>query len=66
MGGDAVFAGTRIPVDTLFRFIVDGATLDEFLTSYPDITRDQAIAVLRLAHRTLITSTGKNELEAAE
>jgi len=65
-GGATVFTGTRIPLDALFRFIVDGATLDEFLTSYPDITREQAITVLSLAHRALAASPGMDSLEAAE
>jgi uncharacterized protein (DUF433 family) len=39
MAGAPVFAGTRIPVKTLFEFLEDGAPLDEFLTSFPDVTR---------------------------
>ena len=29
--GAAVFAGTRVPVDTLFEYLEAGDTLDEFL-----------------------------------
>lgn len=56
MSGQPVFAGTRIPVRILFEFLEDGAPLGEFLTSYPDITREHAIAVLELAREFVLTS----------
>lgn len=59
MGGTPVFAGTRVPVQTLFEFIEDGASLDEFLTSYPNVTREHAIAVLELARKTAIAAATK-------
>jgi uncharacterized protein (DUF433 family) len=65
MGGAPVFAGTRIPVRLLFEFLEDGAPLDEFLTSYPDVTREHAVAVLRTATAALIISTmGQEPYEA--
>ena len=54
MGGTPVFAGTRVPVQTLFDFIEDGAPLSEFLTSFPNVSREHAIAVLELAKNTAI------------
>ena len=45
--GAAVFAGTRVPVDTLFEYLETGETLDEF----PTVTRDQAIAVLEMSRQ---------------
>lgn len=59
MAGTPVFAGTRIPVKILFDFLEDGATLDEFLTSYPDITRQHAVAVLELAKTSAIACSNK-------
>lgn len=44
--GARVFAGTRVPVDTLFEYLESGETLDEFLMQFPTVTRDQAVAVL--------------------
>lgn len=44
--GARVFAGTRVPVDTLFEYLGSGETLDEFLRQFPTVTRDQAVAVL--------------------
>jgi uncharacterized protein (DUF433 family) len=47
--GAAVFAGTRVPVDTLFEYLETGETLDEFLRQFPTVTRQQAIAVLEMS-----------------
>ena len=49
--GAAVFAGTRVPVETLFDYLEAGETLDEFLRQFPSVTREQAIAVLEAAKR---------------
>jgi uncharacterized protein (DUF433 family) len=47
--GAAVFAGTRVPVDTLFEYLEAGETLEEFLKQFPTVTRSQALAVLEEA-----------------
>jgi uncharacterized protein (DUF433 family) len=44
-----VFAGTRVPVETLFDYLEAGETLDAFLTQFPTVTREQALAVLEEA-----------------
>jgi len=49
--GATVFAGTRVPVDTLFEYLEAGDTLDEFLRQFPTVTRKQAVAVLEVAKR---------------
>lgn len=49
--GAAVFAGTRVPVETLFDYLEAGDTLDEFLRQFPTVTREQAVAVLEAAKR---------------
>ena len=46
LGGRPVFAGTRVPVATLFEYLADGLSLDYFLESFPTVTRDLAVAVL--------------------
>lgn len=46
MSGEPVFAGTRVPVRTLFDWLTDACTLDEFLDNFPSVTREQAIAFL--------------------
>jgi uncharacterized protein (DUF433 family) len=49
--GATVFAGTRVPVDTLFEYLEAGDTLDEFLHQFPTVTRKQAVAVLETARQ---------------
>jgi uncharacterized protein (DUF433 family) len=47
LGGTPVFAGTRVPVATLFEYLADNLSLDYFLESFPSVAREQALAVLR-------------------
>ena len=49
MGGTPVFAGTRVPIQTLLDFIEAGDRLDDFLDQFPTVTREKAIAFLELA-----------------
>jgi uncharacterized protein (DUF433 family) len=46
MHGTPVFRGTRVPVQTLFDYIENGESLDEFLEGFPTISRDLAVQVL--------------------
>ena len=48
---ESSFAGTRVPVDTLFEYLESGETLDEFLHQFPTVTRDQAVAVLEMSRQ---------------
>lgn len=49
MSGTPCFAGTRVPVRTLFDVLADGGTVDEFLHGFPTVERSQVQAVLELA-----------------
>ena len=51
MGGAAVFAGTRVPVETLFDYLEAGDSIDEFLEGFPSVSRGQVLALLQ--HATL-------------
>ncbi len=53
MVGTPVFAGTRVPVYTLFSYLGHGS-LDEFLEEFQTVTREQALEVLSLAEETLL------------
>ena len=46
LGGTPVFAGTRVPVQTLFDYLEAGDSLDEFLDDFPAVSRAHAIKVL--------------------
>jgi uncharacterized protein (DUF433 family) len=49
LGGTPVFVGTRVPVKSLYDYLEAGDSLDEFLDSFPSVTREQAVAALELA-----------------
>jgi uncharacterized protein (DUF433 family) len=51
LGGTPVFVGTRVPVKSLYDYLEAGDSLDEFLDSFPSVTREQAIAALELARK---------------
>ena len=46
LGGTPVFAGTRVPVQTLFDYLEEGDTLDEFLDDFPAVSKEHAVKVL--------------------
>jgi len=49
MGGTPVFAGTRVPIQALLDYIEGGQTLDLFLSDFPTVTRELAVAFLESA-----------------
>lgn len=51
LGGQTVFKGTRVPVETLFDHLEAGITLDDFLADFPTVTKQQAIALLDWASK---------------
>lgn len=54
LGGTPVFAGTRVPVQTLLDYLEGGDSLDTFLDHFPSVPRERAVAVLELAKQMLI------------
>ena len=54
MSGKPVFAGTRVPVDPLINYLLDGNTLDEFLDDFPTVKKKHAVRVLEHANRSLL------------
>jgi uncharacterized protein (DUF433 family) len=46
LGGTPVFKGTRVPARTVFDYLADGCTLDEFLDDFPTVMRSDAVKVL--------------------
>ncbi|MCF6200286.1 MAG: DUF433 domain-containing protein [Hyphomicrobiaceae bacterium] len=50
MSGAPVFTGTRVPVKNLFDYLEAGDPLDDFLAQFPDVSREHAIAVLKMAN----------------
>jgi uncharacterized protein (DUF433 family) len=57
MGGTPVFAGTRVPVQTLLDYIEGGETIDDFLGGFPSVTRGQVIRFLEEAKDRLVAAS---------
>jgi uncharacterized protein (DUF433 family) len=49
MHGEPCFKGTRVPVQSLFDHLRCGDPLVDFLAGFPDVSREQAVAVIDLA-----------------
>ena len=47
MHGTLVFAGTRVPVESLIQHLAEGDSLDTFLSDFPTVSREQVVAYLR-------------------
>ena len=54
LSGTPVFAGTRVPVQTLFDWL-ETETMDEFLENFPSVQRVQAVSVLKSANASLMS-----------
>jgi uncharacterized protein (DUF433 family) len=54
MGGTPVFAGTRVPVQTLLDYLKAGESINDFLDGFPTVTREQVIALLEEAGKQLV------------
>jgi uncharacterized protein (DUF433 family) len=54
LGGTPVFAGTRVPVQTLLDYLKGGDSIDEFLEGFPTVTREQVITFLEEAEEQIV------------
>jgi uncharacterized protein (DUF433 family) len=54
LGGVPVFKGTRVPVKTLFEYLENDYSLEEFLECFPSVTRDLACQVLQSSEQALL------------
>jgi uncharacterized protein (DUF433 family) len=54
MGGTPVFAGTRVPAQTLLDYLKAGESINDFLDGFPTVTREQVIALLEEAGKQVI------------
>ena len=53
MSGAPVFAGTRVPVQSLIDYLAGGHPLEEFLEDFPTVRREQALELLRKVKESL-------------
>ena len=54
LGGTPVFKGTRVPVKTLFDYLENNYSLEEFLECFPSVTREMARQVLERSEAVLL------------
>lgn len=47
LSGAIRFVNTRVPVQVFLDTLLDGSALDDFLSGFPNVTREQAEAVIR-------------------
>ena len=52
--GVPVFKGTRVAVKTLFDYLEE-SSLEEFLSGYPSVSKEQAEAVIEMAAAKLLS-----------
>jgi uncharacterized protein (DUF433 family) len=64
LGGQPVFKGTRVPVESLFDHLEAGISLNDFLEDFPSVSKAQAIALLDAANK-LMTSKNIAQLYEA-
>ncbi|MBD2701317.1 DUF433 domain-containing protein [Spirosoma sp. BT702] len=65
MGGTPVFKETRVPIQSLFDHLELGITVDDFLDDFPTVSKEQVLAVLKIAERLLTAPNLNSVYEAA-
>jgi uncharacterized protein (DUF433 family) len=53
LSGTPVFAGTRVPVQTIIDYLAGGHSRNEFLDDFPTVQREQALELLEQIKRQL-------------
>lgn len=54
LSGTPVFAGTRVPAESLFDYLKRGRSIDYFLEQFPTVKREQVEALLDQAKTTTL------------
>jgi uncharacterized protein (DUF433 family) len=55
LGGEPVFVGTRMPIQSLFDHLEAGESIGEFLEGFPSVRREQVIALLNESKRKILS-----------
>jgi uncharacterized protein (DUF433 family) len=55
LGGIPVFKGTRVPVKTLFEYLENDYSLEQFLECFPSVSRELACKVLERSEQALLS-----------
>ena len=54
LGGVPVFKGTRVPVKSLFEYLENNYSLEEFVECFPSVSSDLARQVLECSEQALL------------
>ncbi len=65
LGGQAIFKGIRVPVETIFNYLESGGSLELLLSEFPSLRREQALSVLEIASKMVRNSNFIQFYEAA-
>jgi len=60
--GTPCFAGTRVPVKSLFDYLSRGRSIDYFLEQFPSVKRQQALEVLQHAGELVVLQAQQPQL----
>ena len=55
-----ILGGTRVPFRNLIDYLERNHSLDEFLDSFPSVSREQAVAALEAAHEAVSAGARSN------
>ena len=55
LGGTPVLKGTRVPVTTLFEYLENDYSVEEFLECFPSVSRDLVNRVLERSEQAILS-----------
>jgi uncharacterized protein (DUF433 family) len=64
MGGTPVFAGTRVPIQTLLDYLEGGESIEDFLEGFPTVSREQVVAFLEASKEAMLSQLNYDEAAA--
>lgn len=65
MGGELVFSGTRVPVETFADYLKAGYSVEAFLSEFPEVDREQVEGYIDLAAEITAEATAEATAKAA-
>jgi uncharacterized protein (DUF433 family) len=58
MSGALVFSRTRVPLKNLFDYLETGESIEDFLTDFPTVSKEQVAEVLKISEDLLFNALG--------
>ncbi len=59
-----MFAGTRVPVQTLLDYLEGGESIDDFLEGFPTVSRQQVVEFLEASTEAVLAQLNRDEVAA--